>query len=110
MEALPFGLLINTDVWYFLHIVQPLLGIKSEISLIRNFKFMALSVSLCNLSVHICIVALINALENYNRISVVLHFRPTWIPKQFSMIHVPAMSTKNNNSDYVTFDKVLPNI
>lgn len=89
--------------------MQPLLGVNSEIYLIKDFKFMALSVPLCNLSVPICIVALINALENYSRISVVLHFRPTWIPKQFSMIHAPTMSPKDNNSDYVTFDKVLPN-
>lgn len=85
-------------------------GIRSEISLIGNFKFTAFSLALCNLPAHICIGALINAFENYNRFSAELHFTATWIPKQFRMIHVITMNSKDNNSDYVTFDKVLPNI
>jgi len=67
---------------------------------------MSFSLSLGNLPAHICIVVLINALENYNRASVELHFTATRIPKQFSMIHILTMN-KDNNSD---FNKVLPNI
>lgn len=68
---------------------------------------MVFVLSLGNLPGHVCKVVLINALENYNRVSVELCFTATWIPKQCSMIHILTMNSKDNNND---FDKVLPNI
>lgn len=79
-------------------------AIKMERGIIRKFKFMASPhlISVCNVSVPICTVVLINALANYNRIPVALDFTSTWIPKQFSMIHILTMSIIGINSEHVT--------